>query len=885
MVEYLRNNYIETRYIPEGKEWPQNQPKYYVNLSVIHYQGSRTQEEVIFRAQHNRHIDLAIDNEFSFSSTTNQQSRLSNKFQVTREIVDLFKKDSHIDETKDDANSANLPKSILIEGAPGIGKTILLKEIAYRWANGTILNNAKIVFLVYLRDSRFHSVTTINELIQYFDCLEENEIPAVVKQLKQSNGDGVVFLIDGLDEYPGALHNSFLSRLIDRKILSKSVFVITSRACRSMILHNKVERRIEILGFGLEELDEYISKLFESSPEKRKELELYLMQHPMLNSLMYIPFHLSVLLFLFQQGNLPETLTEMNESFILHTVYRHIEKHDIPLSCAVKLADFPEVVHDIIYKLAKLAFQGLQKNQLIFTFHELKQICPKIDITPGALNGFGLLQAVQHYPVKGAGTTVSFNFLHLTMHEFLAAWYVSHCSIEEQKQLLKQSFMNKESWNELDNSSARMWQMYVGIVGVNCDAWLQVTTERKFTLCGVKDPLSFLYYFQCLLEGKSKNLCFVSSPFKNSTIKLLHKVLLPYHIALLCKFLSKSNEQWKYYSFCRNAMRDIGIKLLTNFLLSNKNILLCVSTLDLSFNCLTSHSATVISNIIQEGTLVTLDLSCNDLGESGAAKILQALKINITLKTLFLSFNDIGVNGAKSLVNILCYNHTLKLLIISGNKIMDDGAIAISECFKISGSNNAKLTSVKSLGLSANCLTLHSKTAIGTIIQEGALESLDLSYNRLGESGAYEICKALQTNLTLKQLFLCNNDIGVKGALSIAVALCHNHTLEDLDISNNKILDDGAIAIAECLKTNRTLTFLDVSHNNITKIGTIELIEVLRFNPVFTTLKIDYKCDEILKPYSEQLLYNNVVDRCYRIIKADSADSTYTSLARVWKNY
>ena len=324
---------------------------------------------------------------------------------------------------------------------------------------------------------------------------------------------------------------------------------------------------------------------------------------------------------------------------------------------------------------------------------------------------------------------------------------------------------------------------------------------------------------------------------------------------------------------------------MTNFLLSNKNILLCISTLDLSFNCLTSHSATVISNIIQESTLVTLDLSCNDLGESGAAKILQALKINITLKTLFLSFNDIGVNGAKSLVNILCYNHTLKLLIISGNKIMDDGAIAISECFKISGSNNAKLTSVKSLGLSANCLTLHSKTAIGTIIQEGALESLDLSYNRLGESGAYEICKALQTNLTLKQLFLCNNDIGVKGALSIAVALCHNHTLEDLDISNNKILDDGAIAIAECLKTNRTLTFLDVSHNNITKIGTIELIEVLRFNPVFTTLKIDYKCDEILKPYSEQLLYNKVVDRCYRIIKADSADSTYTSLARVWKNY
>ena len=97
--------------------------------------------------------------------------------------------------------------------------------------------------------------------------------------------------------------------------------MIASRPCASVSLHNKVEQRIEILGFGNEERDEYISKSLESSPEKRKDLEMYFKQHPMLNSLVYIPFHLSVLLFLFQQGNLPETLTEMNESFILHTVY------------------------------------------------------------------------------------------------------------------------------------------------------------------------------------------------------------------------------------------------------------------------------------------------------------------------------------------------------------------------------------------------------------------------------------------------------------------------------------------------------------------------------------------------------------------------------------
>ena len=275
---------------------------------------------MIFRSQHHQHVDLAIDKEISDSRTSKQPSEFSNRFQVTQEIVELFTTDPHVGETESDAISGHLPKSILIEGAPGIGKTILLKEIAYRWANGIILDNARMVFLIYLRDSRFQSVTTISKVIQYFDCLEEKEIPAVVKQLKQSHGEGVVFLIDGLDEYPSTLQNTFLTGLTDRKILSKCLFVITSRPFASVSLHNKVERRVEILGFGDEERDEYISKFLESSPEEREKLEMYLKQHPMLNSLVYIPFHLTVLLFLFQQGDLPETLTEMNESFILHTV-------------------------------------------------------------------------------------------------------------------------------------------------------------------------------------------------------------------------------------------------------------------------------------------------------------------------------------------------------------------------------------------------------------------------------------------------------------------------------------------------------------------------------------------------------------------------------------
>ena len=495
-----------------------------------------------------------------------------------------------------------------------------------------------------------------------------------------------------------------------------------------------------------------------------------------------------------------------------------------------------------------MALQGLLINELVFTFDEVKQACPEVDTTPGAFNGFGLLQAVQHYPIKGAGTTVSFNFLHLTMQEFLAAWYISHCSVAKQVYLLKQSFMDSEFQNELDSSIARMWQMYVGIVGVKCDAWIKFTGDCNLSFI-FDDPLRYLHYIQCLLEGKIEDVLPVSSAFEDHSIQIPSRTLLPYHIALLCLFISKSTDQWRFYDFYGNGIGDIGAMVLIKFLLANENILTHIKVLNLSSNCLTSQSASAVSNIIQKGALVKLYLSYNDLSESGIAEISQALKVNLSIKTLSLPLNNIGVNGAKSLATALYNNCILEFLYISNNKIMDDGVIAISECFKISVGKNAN--SLTMLDLSANDLTSHSSNAITTILQEGALISLNLSYNKLGESDAYEISKAIQTNLTLVQLFLSSNAIGVRGGLSIAVALCHNHTLAELDISHNEILDDGAIAFAECLKTNRTLKCLNVSHNNITKIGATEIVEVMKINPVLDKLEVDKEWIEMIEPYNK----------------------------------
>jgi len=55
----------------------------------------------------------------------------------------------------------NYIRTILIEGSTGLGKTVLMKQIAYQWACKELLKTSHLVFLLYLRDSRFSGAENI----------------------------------------------------------------------------------------------------------------------------------------------------------------------------------------------------------------------------------------------------------------------------------------------------------------------------------------------------------------------------------------------------------------------------------------------------------------------------------------------------------------------------------------------------------------------------------------------------------------------------------------------------------------------------------------------------------------------------------------------------
>ena len=104
------------------------------------------------------------------------------------------------------------PMSILIEGHPGIGKTTLAKEVCLQWANNKLLTSDKLLLLLMLKDPNVQKITSSEELMKY--TLPADQVQPVLSYLHTTNGTGVTFIIDGLDELSIELrHTSFFRKL------------------------------------------------------------------------------------------------------------------------------------------------------------------------------------------------------------------------------------------------------------------------------------------------------------------------------------------------------------------------------------------------------------------------------------------------------------------------------------------------------------------------------------------------------------------------------------------------------------------------------------------------------------------------------------------------
>ena len=196
--DYLKSRYVRTRFTSEREEWPPDQPKHFTSLLLIHHKDGRTQREVIAMAEAARsgNIDAIL------SSTSEQKDFLKESGMFFSQNKKLSKDIKEIFAPGEDGQE---PHSILIEGAPGIGKTILSKEISVQWANGKLLVNTFLVFLIFLRDPLVKMIKSLKDLVKYYYRFDESSdtiASSCAEYLTKSKGDRVTFVFDGFDEYP-----------------------------------------------------------------------------------------------------------------------------------------------------------------------------------------------------------------------------------------------------------------------------------------------------------------------------------------------------------------------------------------------------------------------------------------------------------------------------------------------------------------------------------------------------------------------------------------------------------------------------------------------------------------------------------------------------------
>ena len=317
--------------------------------------------------------------------------------------------------------TAPLEKVILVEGAPGVGKSTFAWEFCRRWERGEIAQQYDLVLLLRLRDDSICKAKCLKDLIYHPSEIVRD---AVVSKLESSLGEKVLFILEGYDELPGnVLGKHLFLNLISGSLLPLAMFMITSRPWATSEILKKFKHRVfqhmEVLGFTTGQVSSYIKETL--SAEEAGDLESKLLEFAQIKMIMYIPLNCAIVVTVYKENKavgtaMPTTLTSLYSTFARTILLRYLRAKDVTYEPIEKFDELPSDVYSKFVSLCQLAYDSIagpgDKVKLILT-----------DL-PKDFDGLGFMDSVFEFFVTRK-SIASHNFLHLTLQEFLAAVHIS----------------------------------------------------------------------------------------------------------------------------------------------------------------------------------------------------------------------------------------------------------------------------------------------------------------------------------------------------------------------------------------------------------------------------------------------------------------------------
>ena len=407
-IDYVKTIYRSSEVERDTKvvKWPPTPSKVFINLACI---------------------DRASVRRGDYDDITEAMVRDGNV-----DVILGSKRPIHLNEVARDVPATD-KKVVLVEGAPGVGKSTFAWEFCRRWERGEIAQQYQLVLLLRLRDERMSRAKSLRDLIYH---PLEGVSEAVSLELILTHGFHALIILEGYDELPERCRSdqSIFPQLIAGKVLPLATIMVTSRpwATGSINHGSRIYQHIEILGFTSQQITQYIESTL--PPDQVSDLSLYLERHPQIRMCMYIPLNSAIVVTVYQESqagtvhSMPTTRTELYTALARTLLLRYLRGHPEYESGTKSMKtfnDLPPVVYGRFSELSKLAYSGIAGNsdhvQLIFNDSDL----------PSDFDSLGFMDSVTELYVT-QGTVSSHNFLHLTFQEFLAAVHISTMSPSDQ---------------------------------------------------------------------------------------------------------------------------------------------------------------------------------------------------------------------------------------------------------------------------------------------------------------------------------------------------------------------------------------------------------------------------------------------------------------------